>query len=95
MFTLYNPHGIPPTKYSLKKGKVSTQNDDEYGIWFGGGVEGNFEITMLFNKATSSTTFTSGFGPRSFEDTTGKGSRTFTGYDVLNPVDEIWVYVVQ
>lgn len=90
VFTLSNPHKIPPTQYFLKKrdtDAVSMTCHSIYGIWFGGkGETGEEEITV--KDETVIVSF-----PLSFEDTTGKGSLTFTGNGGSQPFDDIFVFL--
>eukprot|EP01132_Coremiostelium_polycephalum_P001406 gene1406-1775_t len=67
LFTLINPHAIPPTRYSLKdtvtNNKINNGNDGPrfgMGDQYCGVAGGNFNF------------------PTSFIDTTGKGNKTFT-----------------
>lgn len=88
IFTLTNPHNIPPTKYHLTEDGYSITNCDMYGIWFGGGgfllgllVQNNGNIAIYF--------------PNSFKDTTGKGNKTFVGSEGETPIEKILVYSVK
>lgn len=86
LFTLTNPHNIPPTQYWLKKeSKVSIIQDKEHMIRFGAG----WEMSVIWNR----TCYTNDF-PNSYEDTTGKGQNTFTG-SYRNLVTELLVFSVQ
>eukprot|EP00026_Physarum_polycephalum_P014186 Phypoly_transcript_14674.p1 GENE.Phypoly_transcript_14674~~Phypoly_transcript_14674.p1 ORF type:complete len:222 (-),score=39.54 Phypoly_transcript_14674:73-738(-) len=74
LFTLTNPHSLPPTKYPLKK-------EDTYGIYcyspygpiFGGGHD------ILVSSYSHQNNFSYSNFPYSYTDTTGKGNTTFTG----------------
>jgi len=74
IFTLSNPHGIPPTKYLL-------QPADQHAIFcsnqtcsaFGGG----HDIVVHGNAHQNKHSYT--HFPSSYVDTTGKGKETFTG----------------
>lgn len=85
IFTLSNPHGIPPAQYWPQNDTPSiTQNESE-GPIFGNGnyglyVFGNFKFVWI--------------GPLTggFIDTTGKDQETFTGQWNNNPIDAIFVY---
>lgn len=90
IFTLFNPHNIPPTRYWLKKDKrVSITQDNDRLVRFGGG-DGptDHELTI----ATNLTCFIN--FPIDYEDTTGKGKETFTGQS-KNTVSELLVFTVQ
>ena len=73
IFTLTNPHDIPPTKYSIQHVRYSISDVERYGPIFGGGhdfcVHGNShtEANSYFNF------------PHSYIDTTNRGYATFTG----------------
>jgi hypothetical protein len=71
IFTLTNPHSIPPTKYHLKNDRIvfSIYCADLYGAVFG-----NFDMVIRGPPSTSGFNF-----PSSFNDTTNKGNQTFTG----------------
>jgi hypothetical protein len=82
LFTLSNPHKIPPTQFKLKKGSPFGQlNDAEFHIAFGFGflVRGRGLGTFEWNAH--------------YEDTTGKGEHLFTGRS-LCPIEDIEVYRV-
>jgi hypothetical protein len=73
LFTLTNPHGIPPTKYPNKDVQHSIYDRRDYGPTFGAGCD-------LYVCHNSQTTEGSGFGfSRSYSDTTNRGETTFTG----------------
>lgn len=74
LFTLTNPHNIPPTKYLIKGGNEGNAIYDHtsYGPTFGGGHD--IYLVNNSNSSNSSTNF-----PNSYVDTTGKGNSTFTG----------------
>jgi hypothetical protein len=88
IFTLTNPHGIPPTKYTLKPGDTkAVKGEPNSGVIFGSG----HDIHVYSNshaESTSNTTF-----PESYVDTTGKGNGTFTGSRYFT-AKEIEVYSV-
>ena len=76
LFTLKNPWNIPPTMFKNKYSQTSILYVDVYGPCFGShsdfcirGHSGNFELSH-----------TIGF-PWSYEDSTGKGNKVFTGDD--------------
>jgi hypothetical protein len=77
VFTLINPHGIPPTMYS-NNGPESNNNSysiydySNYGPTFGGG----FDLHVSDCSNTNLSSYTN--FPYSYEDTTGYGNKTFT-----------------
>jgi hypothetical protein len=73
LFTLTNPHGIPPTKYPVLKAEYSIFNTRECGPIFGGGHD-LYVCDESQGKAGSFFNF-----PWSFNDRTNRGSETFTG----------------
>ncbi|CAF3889225.1 unnamed protein product [Rotaria sp. Silwood1] len=75
IFTLTNPHNIPPTKYNIRPTKVlhAVAHSPAYGPTFGGG----FDLHVC-NESQSTNDNYSKF-PTSYDDTTGKGELTFTG----------------
>ena len=73
IFTLTNPHGILPTKYSIKHVPSSICDLKECGPVFGGGHD-------FCVQENSSTNVNSDFNfPHSYIDTTNRGNATFTG----------------
>lgn len=90
IFTLSNPHAIPPTKYHLIPSKASiwqsTKNNHE--IVFGGdGSYVDFSIYPDFKNVYIDF-------PMSYADTTKKGRNTFTG-STYSAVEDIFVFSVQ
>ena len=73
LFTLTNPHGIPPTKYKIAHPKSAIRDHSDYGPIFGGG----HDINVCDQSYT--TTYSNSNFPHSYIDTTGKGNATFTG----------------
>jgi hypothetical protein len=73
IFTLTNPHGIPPTKYSIQQTQESIYDYKTYGPTFGGG----HDLYVCDNSQTKTGSH-SGF-PHSYIDTTNRGNSTFTG----------------
>ena len=73
IFTLVNPHSIPPTRYLIKGGQEQSAfyNGASYGPTFGGGHD--IYVPSKSNETTGYTHF------YSYMDTTSKGSLTFTG----------------
>jgi BTB/POZ domain-containing protein KCTD9 len=89
LFTLTNPHNIPPTKYVLsadRKGNAMCSQQD-YGPIFGGGSD-----LCICNDSHNSTESHSNF-PYSYTDTTGKGKETFAGACIFK-VKEIEVFQI-
>ena len=83
LFTLSNPHGIPPTKYSINPAQSNhaVYHYPASGPSFGGGQDMGVTYDMYGNK--------SGYirFPSTYIDTTGKGRDTFTGADNFTPSD--------
>jgi len=86
IFTLSNPHGLPPTRYFLFPGKVAQYNYIGYGCSFG-----QWDIWVASNSDEHNKSY-SNF-PASFVDTTGFGEKTFTG-DKYFQFGEIVVFSV-
>jgi hypothetical protein len=72
IFTLYNPHGIPPTKYSLNNANSECAVFHNDAPSFGG-----MDIEIEANCNTNNNSHA--FFPYSYNDTTGKSRETFTG----------------
>jgi len=75
LFTLTNPHNIPPTKYPVQPSttQYTVNHNSGYGPTFGGGYD--FNICSNSNSVNSSyTNF-----HYTYTDTTGRGNNTFTG----------------
>jgi TLD len=88
IFTLTNPHSIPPTKYQLKPG-------NPHGIYCAQSYHANFggsAILVTPNSHQNNESCT--IFPGSYDDTTGKGTSTFTGARNFT-TNEIEVYSVQ
>jgi hypothetical protein len=73
LFTLTNPHGIPPTKYPIKNAECSILHAKTCGPTFGGG----YDLYVCDNSQTRTDSFI--YFPHSYIDTTNRGSVTFTG----------------
>jgi hypothetical protein len=71
VFTLTNPHGIPPTKYSLTNQNVTIRCDS-----FSGPIFGNCDIVVSNNGKQNEDSLI--LFPRSFSDRTRKGIQIFT-----------------
>jgi len=81
LFTLTNPHKIPPTKYLCTTASNSTYCQASYGPTFGGGHD------LHINNCTASINF-----PNGYADTTGKSSTTFAGQSSFQLTDyEVFV----
>ncbi len=87
LFTLTNPHGIPPTKYSVKLRNHSIFDHVNYCPTFGAGHD-------LYVSSHSQTNRNSSFNfPHSYNDTTKRGAITFTG-DKNFQTNDIEVYLL-
>lgn len=86
LFTLINPHNIPPTKYKIKPQGKGFIYSAKCSIVFGRGYHDIFISSP--NEVDSETNF-----PCEYIDTTGKGNSTFTGSKKFR-VKEIEVYQV-
>lgn len=80
LFTLTNPHGIPPTRLFPQKDKRSICFHKIGGIFFGG-----FAV-MSDSKNVNI------YSSDNFIDTSGKGKGLFTSNDGYNVIDDIFVY---
>jgi hypothetical protein len=76
LFTLTNPHNIPPTKYPIQRSRKANAvyHKHGYGPTFGAGHDLHVASNSNSNY-TSYATF-----PYAYSDTTGQGSNTFTGH---------------
>ncbi len=83
LFTLTNPHNIPPTKYLIKPGTgtYAVNHYSTYGPTFGGGND-----IYLSSPSNANDSSYSAF-PYSYTDTTGQGNKTFTGDKNLTASD--------
>jgi hypothetical protein len=73
IFTLSNPHNIPPTKYPKGATNKGILCYETHAITFGGG----FDIFVETNSHQNNSSFT--YFPGTYLDTTNKGKETFTG----------------
>jgi hypothetical protein len=75
LFTLTNPHDIPPTKYLINPSQSANAvyHNSSYGPTFGSGHD-----IYLANGSNSNNSSYTNF-PSGYTDTTGKGNATFTG----------------
>jgi hypothetical protein len=88
IFTLSNPHSIPPTKYTqLERHKAYAICCHPYQIAFGGGSD----IRVYDNSNQNNSSYTN--FPYTYIDSTGKGNNTFTGAKYFTTRD-IEVYSV-
>ena len=86
IFTLVNPHNIPPTKYKVTPGYQHSINDfSGFSPMFGGGVD-------IYVSEQSDTNKRSCFNfPKSYVDSTGKAKETFTGDRCFKSKEiEVW-----
>jgi len=89
IFTLTNPHDIPPTMYHRNlQYKYAVLCSPEYGPVFGTGCD----IAVWNNSHQNKHSFTD-FTSKSYIDTTGKGVNTFTGEKYFSTT-EVEVYAV-
>jgi hypothetical protein len=84
IFTLINPHNIPPTKFA-NTNQNSIYDGSSYGPYFGPDL-------IIANQCNASTSSNSSF-PNFFADTTGKSYNIFTGSQSFQ-VEEIEVFTV-
>ncbi|MBX9641612.1 MAG: TLD domain-containing protein, partial [Mycobacteriaceae bacterium] len=84
LFTLHNPHNLPPTKYpKTTNNTLAIYCASNYGPTFGAGHD-----IYVDNGHTSSCYVRF---PHSFADSTGKGSTTFTSQTSFLPAEvEVW-----
>ena len=75
LFTLTNPHNIPPTKYPVQPATIQYSIYDYIGSGpaFGGGCDMN-----VYSNSNSNESSFFGF-PHTYTDINGKGHNTFTG----------------
>ena len=91
IFTIKNPYSIPPTKYTLSDDEYSRTRsiyDREFHPTFGSGPDIHIGDDSNHNRDSYT------YFPSSYDDTTGKESKTFTGdtYFKSNEI-EVWGYV--
>jgi hypothetical protein len=67
IFTLTNPHSLPPTRYNAVRGKNTIRDEPNLGPSFGGGTD----ILLKDNSNQNSSSYTN-FSGSDFYDTTGK-----------------------
>jgi gas vesicle protein len=73
LFTLTNPHGIPPTKYSIQQTQYSIHDTKTCGPTFGGG----HDLYVCDNSQLNAVSYAN--FPHSYIDTTNRRNETFTG----------------
>ncbi|CAF1389004.1 unnamed protein product [Adineta steineri] len=73
LFTLTNPHGIPPTKYPVIEERYAIFNKKECGPTFGCG----HDLYVCDDSKISTGSYI--YFPWSYSDRTNRGSETFTG----------------
>lgn len=82
VFTLKNPHDIPPTQYLINPTDVQR-------AYFGGptwcAAFGYGDLRIQGDSHTKNSAYS--FFPKSYVDTTGKGNKTFAGEDYFSIVD--------
>lgn len=90
IFSLSNPHSLPPTRFSLKPGNpyaiLCCPSSNKYSFAFGGGSD----IIVCSDSHSSNHSFFK--FPFSYVDTTGKGRLMFTGTEKFTTRD-IEVYL--
>eukprot|EP00026_Physarum_polycephalum_P005965 Phypoly_transcript_06004.p1 GENE.Phypoly_transcript_06004~~Phypoly_transcript_06004.p1 ORF type:complete len:499 (+),score=82.48 Phypoly_transcript_06004:119-1615(+) len=94
IFTLTNPHSLPPTKYTFlhsDSNAHSTKNSKRHGPSFGEQVfwSGDLQISSSDHSGYVNVNF-----PVSFVDSTGKGDNTFVGSS-RSPIQDLLVYSVK
>lgn len=86
LFTICNPHDLPPTKYPLKKASANAVFlSSDTCASFGSGCD----LKVSPNANLHSDSYTN--FPHDYEDTTGKGHATFTGAKQFH-ASEVEVY---
>jgi hypothetical protein len=80
LFTLSNPHAIPPTKYPVKVPEKAIQHHTNFCQFFG---DDDLVVVSDCNANCNSHSYF----PVSYGDTTGKGNLTFTGNDSFQVAD--------
>ncbi|CAF0958556.1 unnamed protein product [Adineta steineri] len=87
LFTLTNPHNIPPTKYTIRSDHTThaIYDDSRCGPRFGSGTD------ICIYDSNNSNNFRCSIYPLSYDDTTGKGNKTFTGANWFT-ISEIEVF---
>ena len=91
IFTLTNPHNIPPTKYSRNLNRTNMQSTATPDMVQPLVMDMDIYVADNSHQNThSNTNFTGGYG---YIDTTGKGMNTFTGAKNFT-TNEIEVFAV-
>ncbi|UJR21877.1 hypothetical protein I4U23_024950 [Adineta vaga] len=73
LFTLTNPHGIPPTKYPVLESNYAIYNRKDFGPTFGCG----HDLHICDDSKSSGGSYC--YFPWSYSDRTQRGTETFTG----------------
>jgi hypothetical protein len=88
VFTLKNPHNIPPTRYNCKNANAELFGNESFGPVFGGG----HDLRVANNSNAGDESWCNlGLG---FNDTNGHGTATFTGKQKFQ-VGEYEVFAVK
>jgi hypothetical protein len=82
LFTLINPHNIPPTQYKINPEKTARALlcNSSFGPLFGGN-----DIHLVANSNSNNNSYIN--FPSTYVDTTGKGNNTFTGAPKFTTAD--------
>ena len=88
LFTLKNPHNIPPTRYNCKNPQYELRGHSSYGPSFGNGND----LHISTNANANSNSYCN-LG-NAYEDATGRGTATFTGNQNFQ-VSDYEVFTVQ
>jgi hypothetical protein len=88
LFTLVNPHSLPPTQYHINHGASSAiATIPLWGVYFGSGPD----LIIASDSNQNGSSYTN--FPSAYIDTTGKGIETFVGTKFFTTT-EIEVYSV-
>jgi len=88
LFTLTNPHSLPPSQYPVNAGSFAILCNPSSCAIFGG-----YDMVVLPDAHLTSENSTFNF-PRAFFGANGKGSATFVGGEGKFRVTEVEVYLV-
>jgi len=89
IFTLTNPHNIPSSKFIIKNDKQHQAIKSGFETW--GPIFGNDDF--FISDKSNNNDLSGVYFPRSYKDTTGKGSTLFTGSQRFTTAD-IEVYAI-
>lgn len=101
LFTLSNPHGVPPTRFPIADPSCAACGDDRYGPVFGGKIEGNdLHIASRSNapfdyhssRPDGPVCPPHSFFPNTYTDPEGRGRMTLFAGSTDFVVDEIEVF---